>query len=34
MELSKAAMAEAHKRAMQRLRSWIGDSAIETLGGD
>jgi RNA polymerase sigma factor for flagellar operon FliA len=32
--LSKAAVSEAHMRAMQRLRSWIGNPAIGALVGD
>jgi RNA polymerase sigma factor for flagellar operon FliA len=34
LELSRAAVAQAHKRAMQRLRSWMGDPAMEGVVGD
>jgi RNA polymerase sigma factor for flagellar operon FliA len=31
---SKTGIAHVHARAVQRLRSWIGDTGIETLDGD
>jgi RNA polymerase sigma factor FliA len=34
LDLSTAAITEAHRRAMQHLRSWIGDAGIETLVED
>jgi len=32
--LSKTGTAHVHARAVQRMRSWIGDASIETLAGD
>jgi RNA polymerase sigma factor FliA len=32
--ISKTGIAHVHARAVQRLRSWIGDVSIETLDGD
>ena len=34
MGLSTTGIAQAHTRAMQRLRSWIGDAGIDALIGD
>ena len=32
--ISKTGIAHVHARAVERLRSWIGDVSIETLDGD